>query len=108
MIRRPPRSTLFPYTTLFRSLAVAQREVYWLHLGCESRGSGVEKKRLITLGASLTGRRPLGRAEALPYLPYKFGRSRETHVQKGAVLERAVSDQDRADHPGTIGRNLPQ
>src|SRR2546422_11460843 len=25
MIRRPPRSTLFPYTTLFRSLAVHQR-----------------------------------------------------------------------------------
>src|SRR3712207_8516839 len=24
MIRRPPRSTLFPYTTLFRSLAPAQ------------------------------------------------------------------------------------
>src|SRR3712207_7815633 len=24
MIRRPPRSTLFPYTTLFRSLAAAQ------------------------------------------------------------------------------------
>src|SRR3712207_7356774 len=25
MIRRPPRSTLFPYTTLFRSLVLAQR-----------------------------------------------------------------------------------
>src|SRR2546422_10834090 len=25
MIRRPPRSTLFPYTTLFRSLAAADR-----------------------------------------------------------------------------------
>src|SRR2546430_13685639 len=25
MIRRPPRSTLFPYTTLFRSLAVERR-----------------------------------------------------------------------------------
>src|SRR2546421_6217026 len=25
MIRRPPRSTLFPYTTLFRSLEVEQR-----------------------------------------------------------------------------------
>src|SRR5438876_4886413 len=25
MIRRPPRSTLFPYTTLFRSLKVARR-----------------------------------------------------------------------------------
>src|SRR5690349_22282483 len=28
MIRRPPRSTLFPYTTLFRSVGVLQ-----LHLG---------------------------------------------------------------------------
>src|SRR3712207_8556464 len=26
MIRRPPRSTLFPYTTLFRSAAVAGRQ----------------------------------------------------------------------------------
>src|SRR3712207_7010009 len=25
MIRRPPRSTLFPYTTLFRSLDIAER-----------------------------------------------------------------------------------
>src|SRR5260221_1417783 len=25
MIRRPPRSTLFPYTTLFRSVRLAQR-----------------------------------------------------------------------------------
>src|SRR2546430_8646951 len=27
MIRRPPRSTLFPYTTLFRSVIVAARAV---------------------------------------------------------------------------------
>src|SRR3712207_7283350 len=27
MIRRPPRSTLFPYTTLFRSRGVARHEV---------------------------------------------------------------------------------
>src|SRR2546429_2389092 len=26
MIRRPPRSTLFPYTTLFRSLSASERE----------------------------------------------------------------------------------
>src|SRR5258708_27087444 len=26
MIRRPPRSTLFPYTTLFRSEAIGQRQ----------------------------------------------------------------------------------
>src|SRR3712207_5285513 len=30
MIRRPPRSTLFPYTTLFRSLGV--RYVYSFHM----------------------------------------------------------------------------
>src|SRR2546429_3732526 len=29
MIRRPPRSTLFPYTTLFRSLVVAPALVLW-------------------------------------------------------------------------------
>src|SRR2546426_4438157 len=28
MIRRPPRSTLFPYTTLFRSLSAAQAEKF--------------------------------------------------------------------------------
>src|SRR5260221_10970110 len=27
MIRRPPRSTLFPYTTLFRSVVVAQQHL---------------------------------------------------------------------------------
>src|SRR2546430_13434591 len=28
MIRRPPRSTLFPYTTLFRSLGLVQRRAH--------------------------------------------------------------------------------
>src|SRR5256885_8815495 len=38
MIRRPPRSTLFPYTTLFRSLCVHHRDLrvghdcsVWVH-----------------------------------------------------------------------------
>src|SRR5438876_4957282 len=29
MIRRPPRSTLFPYTTLFRSAATGRRTAAW-------------------------------------------------------------------------------
>src|SRR5437879_11568654 len=33
MIRRPPRSTLFPYTTLFRSLGYAVLEADGLHVG---------------------------------------------------------------------------
>src|SRR3712207_7921296 len=45
MIRRPPRSTLFPYTTLFRSVAPAQGD-------CPSAGwlrppSGVRQTRRV-------------------------------------------------------------
>src|SRR5437660_8958123 len=42
MIRRPPRSTLFPYTTLFRSWTLPYRlasfgPMIWLMVSCESR-----------------------------------------------------------------------
>src|SRR3712207_7461498 len=40
MIRRPPRSTLFPYTTLFRSSLGKDAPVLWVHLQ-EARGDGV-------------------------------------------------------------------
>src|SRR3712207_8685778 len=33
MIRRPPRSTLFPYTTLFRSLTVLDHDNKYLLIG---------------------------------------------------------------------------
>src|SRR2546422_9734283 len=58
MIRRPPRSTLFPYTTLFRSL-------YWLTpmamLACEaSPGSGESDGwPRYAHDPALTGRSPL-------------------------------------------------
>src|SRR3712207_7674421 len=38
MIRRPPRSTLFPYTTLFRSLHLGQRRPDVLLLGVRQCG----------------------------------------------------------------------
>src|SRR5689334_23934124 len=53
MIRPPPRSTLFPYTTLFRSFTVAVREVgdevLFLHRlvpGGADRSYGIEVGRL--------------------------------------------------------------
>src|SRR5690348_17595500 len=35
MIRRPPRSTLFPYTTLFRSIRVAQQTNLFKEVRCK-------------------------------------------------------------------------
>src|SRR2546426_6518072 len=32
MIRRPPRSTLFPYTTLFRSVPSSRSDMYTMHI----------------------------------------------------------------------------
>src|SRR5258705_10280681 len=47
MIRRPPRSTLFPYTTLFRSLLRLARPAAGDRCGCASRprrGGGREAR----------------------------------------------------------------
>src|SRR2546427_3687864 len=41
MIRRPPRSTLFPYTTLFRSGRFARRR----HVHGAQRGAGLREGR---------------------------------------------------------------
>src|SRR3712207_7051281 len=40
MIRRPPRSTLFPYTTLFRSLAVERGGEHGVGVDDERVGGG--------------------------------------------------------------------
>ena len=43
MIRRPPRSTLFPYTTLFRSIAPNPKEFdYWVDLAADPKGNVIK------------------------------------------------------------------
>src|SRR3989442_13413338 len=48
MIRRPPRSTLFPYTTLFRSLLVADRPGAWW-LQCTQPGHAAAGERMVVV-----------------------------------------------------------
>src|SRR5256885_2459273 len=45
MIRRPPRSTLFPYTTLFRSRSRGLRGSRWVATGSEAEGPATEEGR---------------------------------------------------------------
>src|SRR5438309_3443468 len=40
MIRRPPRSTLFPYTTLFRSSRIVNQRVPQVHKQLQAIGEG--------------------------------------------------------------------
>src|SRR3712207_6940593 len=76
MIRRPPRSTLFPYTTLFRSLDVAERVQPYaelrrvlaqrLDLGAADRVGDrlvdLERRNVVVLGRQ----RQVGAAHASP------------------------------------------
>src|SRR2546425_5767846 len=68
MIRRPPRSTLFPYTTLFRSHCV-ERQLDSPHPDPLPRGEGTVGGRLgCSIGAS--GRRSEEHTSELQSLAY--------------------------------------
>src|SRR5258708_30797431 len=45
MIRRPPRSTLFPYTTLFRSTSVTNGTTYYYAVTAVNTGGESPKSR---------------------------------------------------------------
>src|SRR5690242_21555537 len=49
MIRRPPRSTLFPYTTLFRSLSLASRGELTMTEAKIVGGSEADRRKLLEL-----------------------------------------------------------
>src|SRR2546429_2001093 len=55
MIRRPPRSTLFPYTTLFRSSFTATRSFSWLrrtHLSRRAKAAAQRDRKSTRLNSS--------------------------------------------------------
>src|SRR3712207_7660812 len=96
MIRRPPRSTLFPYTTLFRSVVGARR----------AREAGVEHERDRALGVA---RRELdrerhGRAVGVQRRPLAAHRVRsEEHTSelqsRQYLVCRLLLEQKTEPHP---------
>src|SRR3990167_11444014 len=63
MIRRPPRSTLFPYTTLFRSGRPARTAGKYAHVGGGPDGAG---SRVLVVGAHALYRSRRRRAAGPP------------------------------------------
>src|SRR2546430_13640362 len=57
MIRRPPRSTLFPYTTLFRSFRAAALRVGTYTVEAVAAGFGVARIGNLTLAVGATDRK---------------------------------------------------
>src|SRR3712207_7366017 len=56
MIRRPPRSTLFPYTTLFRSDLADERRVVEALLGVVARARRDLRRHALCLPGGVVGR----------------------------------------------------
>src|SRR3712207_7455071 len=82
MIRRPPRSTLFPYTTLFRS-----------HLLAQPDGRDDDDRRLVALRQGLEQR--VDRRDAQPDEVRRRQQERlvgDAPAREEAVLARAEAD----------------
>src|ERR1022692_1015912 len=62
MIRRPPRSTLFPYTTLFRSRPI-HYAIYILQRECDARHAVILQNRQVDHHCAVA-RKNLGNANA--------------------------------------------
>src|SRR3712207_174066 len=107
MIRRPPRSTLFPYTTLFRSISRKNSfRIFSLtrDLG-RRREPGGRRLRFAASGAP--------RARAAPgTAPHPPGRAREAArrvlVPLPAPARRLPGPQGQPDRVGLVGGPLPR
>src|SRR2546422_10593882 len=99
MIRRPPRSTLFPYTTLFRSGVVRRRGVQ----AGTSRAVGAGPTRAFAAYDQMAdGLDRVHRAEA-PAFPERVGHRDQARLLVGDVAVRVVHP-ERSQDPFEIGR----
>src|SRR2546430_17181219 len=103
MIRRPPRSTLFPYTTLFRSLhgrPAYTRRPPWATGG---GASGQRRAELAECGGGQHAQPLLERRAVLAELARRVGRHRigvlprggEDRVERGVLVDEQAVVQAR-------------
>src|SRR2546422_10337904 len=105
MIRRPPRSTLFPYTTLFRSHAPALGELlekWWRDAGA----SGGDED---PIERGLVGPAQRAVSHAYPHvgIPEAFDQRPRAGRQRPEPLDRAHAPGQLGQHRGLIARARP-
>src|SRR5256885_15804294 len=86
MIRRPPRSTLFPYTTLFRSIIVLS-----------ARTDSIDKVEALDTGADDYVTKPFGMDELLARLRAAIRRATTTTDAGQPTLHTASFTVDRSE-----------
>src|SRR5258708_20157513 len=97
MIRRPPRSTLFPYTTLFRSDGLERLGQYLGNSGRDLRGGMPHpidhepNLRIREIGDRVARQRPAG--------PPAAGRPHDPYCGDDPTLAGATSDQTPKHRP---------
>src|SRR3712207_8583889 len=84
MIRRPPRSTLFPYTTLFRSSSLGESPVSWMLDGItiDATLTRPRGESPFTAVVIVAGSGPTDRNWNTPLLPGSNGSRSEEHTSE--------------------------
>src|SRR3989475_10860008 len=104
MIRRPPRSTLFPYTTLFRSEGAVERAVraedrvalshFVPQLALERQAERDRKSVVQGKSVDLGGRRIIKKKRHVPRAQGRRRRDREGDRELGGRDHRRRGDRD--------------
>src|SRR3954463_15790322 len=93
MIRRPPRSTLFPYTTLFRSSMFRRAcRIRWSFVELDWRGDDLDRKST-RLNSSHT---------IISYAVFCLKKKEVNRASRGAII---MSECHRFAHPAIPGTN---
>src|SRR2546422_6822170 len=93
MIRRPPRSTLFPYTTLFRSLDIASaiaRSAHFLQLGGLS--DDIRTLALLNPGRVVLDRKSTRLNSSHGYISYAVFCLKKKKLDVAGALDGVVCD----------------
>src|SRR3712207_7976656 len=94
MIRRPPRSTLFPYTTLFRSVVDVGPDGYCLVAGHRPRRGGPDQRQLAGLQPV-----PHRHRGVLPTLDRKSTRLNSSHANISYAVFCLKKKKKTLSHP---------